>query len=143
MKRLKYDERFKIPIDGNPTLKFYTKKGLLLATGFIRIVIGGRGPYMEFDRAQIAHNNIHIPKHAEHKLGNSLSYYWEYRSNDDCFAKLYDQKICVGYADYKVGMWYISPDVLKTDDFEELMLPLYVEDEVGVKLKEETLFDKL
>ena len=141
MKRLSIAERFKIPLDGSPDIKFYTKQGLLLAHGFTRVVLGGRGPYIEFESCQVIHDNIHIPKHALHKLENSLSYYHEYRSNDKCFVKLYDQKMEVSYADYKVGMWYISPDFLKTDEFDKLILPLYINEEE--KEEEKSLFDEL
>lgn len=134
-------QRFKISVDGNPTIKFYTKNGLLLATGYKRIVIGGRGAYIEFDPSQIAHDNIYVPKYAEHKLENNLSYYHEYRSKDECDVKLYDQKLRVSYADYKVGMWYISPNVVKTDEFEDL-LPLY-QDSIVEASDEPNLFDTL
>ena len=127
MTRRSYKERFKIPLDGNPDMEFFTKEGLLLAKGYVRIVIGGRGPYIEFKSSQIVHENIHVPMHAEYKLENSFSYYHEYRSKDKCNVKLYDQKIGVSYADYKVGMWYIDPARLKTEEFDDLILPLYEE----------------
>ena len=141
MKRTMKD-RFAIPLDGDSSIRLYTQAGLLLATGYTRIVIGGRGPYIEFAPEQIEYGNISIPDHAQHKLENNLSYYHEYRSNDNCFVKLYQQKIKVGYADYLVGMWYISPFNVKTDNFDDLLLPLYTEE----PLKEEEgpdLFDVL
>lgn len=125
MKRLRVKERFRIPLDGDENMQFFTKNGLLLAKGYARIVIGGRGPYLEFTSSQIVHENIHIPNHAEYKLENTFSYYHEYRSKDECHVKLYDQKIGVSYADYQVGMWYIDPTKVKTEEFDELMLPLY------------------
>jgi len=143
MKRFLKD-RFAIPLDGDSSIKFYTQKGLLLATGYTRIVIGGRGAYIEFSSEQIEYDNIHIPDYAQHKLENNLSYYHEYRSIDDCFAKLYYQKLKVSYADYKIGMWYISPFYVKTDEFKDLLLPLYSEEPV-VELEndEPSLFDIL
>jgi len=145
MKRRTYKDRFKIPLDGDSTIKFYTKKDLLLASGYTRIVIGGRGPYIEFESSQIAHDNIYVPKHAEHKLDMTLTYYHEYRSNDNCFVKLYDQKMGVSYADYVIGMWYICPTKVKTDKFDDLLLPLYSEPspEPEPVEKEESLFDNL
>lgn len=145
MKRRSYKERFKIPLDGDSNIEFFTKGGLLLAKGYERIVIGARGPYIEFTSEQIVHDNIFIPKHAEHKLENSLSYYYEYRSKDECRVKLYDQKIGVQYADYKPGLWYIDPYCLKTRDFDELILPLYPDPLDFVEpenTKEGTLFDE-
>lgn len=141
MKRLSCKDRLKIPIDGNSDTKFYTKDGLLLANGYTRVVIGGRGPYIEFETENIVQKNIHIPKHAEYKLKQSLAYYHEYRSNDDCFVKLYFQRMGVSYADYKIGKWYIDPEKVKTEEFEELMRPLYEEDPVVVEECRETLFN--
>ena len=128
MKKRPTEERFAIPINGDPNIKLYTKTKLLLATGYTRIVVGGRGVYIEFDPSQIAYDNIYIPDHARHKLDSNLSYYHEYRSTDKCFVKLYQQKLTVGYADYKVGMWYISPFSLITSEFDDLLLPLYIEE---------------
>ena len=140
MKKRTYKERFQIPLDGDPNINFYTKSGLLLAKGYVRIVIGGRGPYIEFSTDQIQHENIFVPDHAKYKLEDELAYYHEYRSKDDTFTKLYYQKGRVSYADYKIEMWYIDPDILITDDFKELMLPLYVEDKK--ENKEENKEDK-
>ena len=119
------EERMVLPLDGDPDAVFYSKEGLVLARGYTRIVLGGRGPYIEFSSDQIVHENIYIPDHARHKLQNSMAYYHEYRSKDDANVKLYDQKMCVSYADYIVGMWYISPNLVRTDEFEDLVLPLY------------------
>ena len=148
MKKLTNSQRIKIPIISESCIKFYTKNGLLLANGYTRVVIGGRGPYIEFSCDQIEHDNIYIPKHAEHKLKNSMSYYWEYRSKDKCNVKLYDQKMEVSYADYKVGMWYISPDLVSTDELEDLVLPLYIEEVVEEieeieEVKVQSIFDVL
>jgi len=141
MKRRSYQERFQISLDGDPDISFYTKSGLLIAKGYERIVIGGRGPYIEFSKSQIQHVNIFIPDHARHKLENEFSYYHEYRSKDKSYVKLYYQKACVSYADYKIGMWYIDPSLLKTEQFEELLLPLYPDPEVKTEKKEKTLFE--
>ena len=43
-----YSERLKIPLEGDETLQLYTKSGTKVATGYERIVIGDRGPYIEF-----------------------------------------------------------------------------------------------
>ena len=120
--------KFAISTEGDFSTKFYTPDKLLLATGYVRIVVGGRGPYIEFSSEQIQHNNIYIPDYARYKVGNDLSYYHEFRSNDKCFVKLYYQKLRVAYADYKVGMWYISPLQVITDEHDDLLLPSYVEE---------------
>lgn len=129
MHKRSYKERILVPIDGSEDISFYTKGGLLLAKGYVRVVIGGRGPYIEFLDTQIIKDNIYVPKHAEYKLQRMMPYYWEYRSKDKCFVKLYYQKMLVQYADYKIDYWYISPFDLKTDKLENLVLPLYADPE--------------
>ena len=139
MKRRSYEERFRIPLDGDSNVEFFTKSGLFVAIGFTRIVIGGRGPYIEFSPDQIIMDNLYVPKHAEHKLAMSLTYYHEYRSKDQCFVKVYHQKMGVTYADYLIDMFYIAPSDLKTAEFEDLLLPLYPDP----PSPDPTLFDKL
>jgi hypothetical protein len=97
----------------------------LVATGYTRVVIGGRGPYIEFEDKHIVKDHFHIPKHAAYKLSQTMPYYHEYRSNDKCFVKAYCQQMQVSYADYRVGKWYIDPEKVKTDEFENLLLPPY------------------
>jgi len=118
---MKWEELIRIPLEGNSETRFYTKANLLLAVGYKRIVIGDRGPYIEFSDDQIAHDNIFIPRHAEHKAKRKLSYYHEYRSKDECYTKLYWQKIPVSYADYKIGMWYVSPSEVQTGSIRDLV----------------------
>mmetsp|Transcript_35996 Transcript_35996/g.78762 ORF Transcript_35996/g.78762 Transcript_35996/m.78762 type:complete len:210 (-) Transcript_35996:127-756(-) len=95
----------------------------LIARGYRRIVFGDHGPYVELDPSQVVWESLPIeilkPAHA---------YYDEYYS-DGGFVKLYRQKRSVehklnppaggikhnregGYADYKVGMCYVPPDML-------------------------------
>ena len=125
MKRRTYAKRLRIPLVGNNDTKFYTQDGLLVATGYSRVVIGGRGPYIEFDDEHIVKSSFHVPKHAEYKLHQTFTYYYEYRSNDKCFVKAYYQQMGVSYANYKIGKWYIDPDKLKTDTMDNLLLPPY------------------
>ena len=73
MKRLTTAQRFKIPLVGDPSINFYTLNGLLMAKGYTRIVIGGRGPYIEFEDSSMVKENIHVPTHAQHKLKASLT----------------------------------------------------------------------
>ena len=125
VKKLKWPERLRISLVGDDATRFYTKSGLLLAIRYTRVVIGGRGPYIEFEDRQIIHGNIHIPDDQEYRLMDKRIHYHEHRSNDKSNVKLYFQKKEVAYADYKVGKWYIAPDLLKTDDLDELVLPAY------------------
>ena len=116
-----YEERLKIPISG-ASIPLFTKSGLKVSTGYERIVIGGRGPYVEFSDGQVLQDNFLIPEDQLWRLKNLNSYYNEYRTVQDN-VKIYHQKKTVDYADYKIGMWYISPFDLKTDS-EVLIEPI-------------------
>ena len=124
MKR-KIKDRFVIPLDGDDEIKFKTRSGLCLAIGFSRVVIGGRGPYIEFEDSHMQMDNIYVPLDQYYRLKNDFLYYDEWRSlcNED--VKIYHQKNTVSYADYRINMWYVSPDLLIMEDGQELMLPLY------------------
>jgi len=89
-------------------LGIYTKKGLKIADGYIRIIYGDRGDYIEVNSRQIILGNLHIPEDKKWKESNYKVYYIEYRSNDKCNVKVYYQKKEVSYADYKIGYYYIS-----------------------------------
>lgn len=110
-----YEKRLAIPIEGNPDTIFKTESGTVVAKGYERIVIGGRGPYVEFTEAQIVKDAIVIPENMQWRLSNGNSYYDEWRTTDESNVKLYQQKKTVDYADYKVGFWYITPFALWVD----------------------------
>ena len=90
-----------------------TITGLEIATGFTRIVHGGRGDYVEFSPSQIILAHLHIPQDVEWRLKSGVAYYGEYRSNDSAYVKFYHQKRTVKYADYIIGMWYALPSELE------------------------------
>jgi hypothetical protein len=108
-------ERFSIPIEkGDNETRFTTASGLYVATGYTRIVIGKRGPYIEFAPEHIMHDSLHIPDDKKWKIAPSLQRrydidYIEWRTNDEADVKFYEQLKTVDYADYKVGMMYASP----------------------------------
>jgi len=96
--------------EGNGGLPLYTKGfGLQVSNGYKRIVMGGRGPYVEFTEDQIIFKSFHIPKNQLYRLTDKRVYYVEMRSTDDNNVKMYFQLQTVAYADYKIGMFYISP----------------------------------
>ena len=117
-----FAKRLRIPLEGRDKLFLYSKSGTLLATGYTRVVIGKRGPYIEFNDAQIQKKEFHIPEGESYRLGNQVEYYVEYRSNDDSNVMLYHQKRKVAYADYRIGMYYISPFDLVMTDFYPVIL---------------------
>lgn len=101
--------RLNIPLSAESFLKFYTSTGLLICRGYLRVVIGGRGPYVEFDDSQIIKESIKIPRDQEWRLNSENAYYIEFRSIDKANIKVYHQRKRVGYADYKIDLYYMSP----------------------------------
>jgi len=107
-----YKERLRLHVEGNDHTRFETKTGLHVATGYTRIVIGGRGPYIEFLPNQLIWDNLHIPdeqkRRKEHPWKDRV-YYMEWRTKDKSRVKVYEQIRPVDYADYRIGLLYISP----------------------------------
>lgn len=90
----------------------------------LRVVIGDRGPYVEFDWQQIIAKNFFIPVDQEYRKTDKRVYYVEARSNDAAYVKLYYQKRTVAYADYKINKVYISPFELTSDKYPVLVSPI-------------------
>lgn len=107
---------------GSRPKNFYTKTGLLVATGYRRVVIGKRGPYVEFHFTDIKWNEFYIPDEELYRTESKVVYYEEWRSMDKACVKLYLQKRKVAYADYQVHRMYISP----FDLFTEGLTPVIV-----------------
>ena len=98
-----------IPEFGNPGVKFYSANEKLLATGYTRIVAGERGAYIEFTPENMCMKNLQIPPDQKWRLQSDVAYYIEHRSRDEANIKVYEQRRTVGYADYRIGMFYIAP----------------------------------
>lgn len=113
-----YTQRMILPLEGFSDILFYTKSNLLVAEGYVRVVIGGRGPYIEFSYDQIKHDRFHLINDPSHK------YYTEWRSICQSNVKLYYQLLPVNYADYKIDKCYISPFDLTSDRYPELITKL-------------------
>lgn len=113
-----YEKRLRIPLEGDKDTRFETSTGFHVATGYTRIVIGQRGPYIEFNPGQIILVNLHVPENEMDRLKEpkrSYVYFIEWRANDEANVKVYEQMKRVDYADYKVGLLYISPFDLIVD----------------------------
>lgn len=99
----------------------YTLKGLQIATGFRRVVYGGRGAYVEFEDRHMLQDNLVITGGSEwrsdpdHVLYNKC-YFILYNPRGEPATRVYYQRRVVDYADYVVGRWYISP--IKLQDFK-------------------------
>jgi hypothetical protein len=101
--------------------KFYSKmEKILIAEGYIRGVYGDHGAYIEYDKRNIKWEVFNCVR-------EGIGYYDIYYTKDN--VKLYLQRVSVndlpnppkgkysvdnncpsGYADYRVGYCYISPD---------------------------------
>lgn len=109
-----YENRLKLPITGKSDIILFTRSSYVVSTtGYNRIVIGKRGPYIEFDN--IDEVVRYIPEDQKWRLKSNMAYYIEYRTNEDN-VKIYHQLKTVDYADYVVGKYYISPFDLYTYD---------------------------
>lgn len=90
--------------------------GTLFASGFNRVVHGGRGDYVEFEKE-------HILLPLESKFGNDINndnidiYYWWLFPVGHSEVKVYLQRKTVKYADYKIGKIYVSPYLFR--DFKD------------------------
>lgn len=111
-----YTSRLKIPITGDPEMLFTDAYKRSIAYGYERIVIGKRGPYIEFHPTQIKHSHFVIPNDQAWRIHSDKAYYIEYRSTESNI-KLYYQLKSVDYADYKFGRCYISPFDLYVSGF--------------------------
>ena len=100
----------------------YFKDGTLFANGYERVVHGGRGDYVELTKDQIV---ISLKSKFNRKLPEQITnedfyYYWlEPEGREE---KIYWQCNTVGYADYKIGYYYISPKLLLPFNNIELFL---------------------
>lgn len=114
--RTDYESRLSIPLVGDTTTQFFTRSGELLATGYSRVVIGVRGPYVEFAAE-------HLNSGALKETNLPHYYYEELRTSADD-VKVYAQLRRVDYADYVPGMFYVSPFELRDHSGAPLIVPL-------------------
>jgi len=122
-----YEERLSIPIEGPQVMNLYSNVGIRIARGYQRVVIGGRGPYVEFTEENLSGEDgswsLIIPEDQKWRLTSKTAYYIEYRCRGTANAKIYKQVRRVDYADYIPGLFYISPFELK-DDYRFLITPI-------------------
>jgi len=101
--------------------------GALVASGYSRIVYGDHGPYIEFQKDHIQYRLIPKFGKGSGDLGDAY-YEWMHPEQNES-VKVYRQLRTVrnkpnppyggfmgnrkeGYADYRVGMYYIAPEEL-------------------------------
>ena len=109
---MSYEKRLRIPLSGDDNTRFETSTGLHVATGYTRVVIGERGPYIEFLPGHLIWDSLHIPDEEKYRTEHPWKdkvFYVEWRTKGQGSVKVYEQKSTVEYADYKVGLFYTSP----------------------------------
>lgn len=99
-------------INGSDTV-LCTKTGAVVCNGYTRIVVGDYGAFIEFDEEQANLDEYIIAPGQEYRVNNpryskNVKYIWM-TIPDGSNIKIYKQKKKVAYADYKSGMFYISP----------------------------------
>jgi hypothetical protein len=90
------------------SIPLYFLDGIKLSTSYERIVHGKRGDYVELKKEQIL-----VPLKS-HFINDALGeFYYQWLELIGRTEKIYWQMKTVKYADYKIGYYYISPDLLK------------------------------
>lgn len=108
-----------IPMEGGE-IELLTAAGALIAKKYERVVVGGRGPYIEIKPIDIVEDNIYIPDSEAWRSHSDVAYYVEYRSKDIDNIMIYYQLREVAYADYKEKMFYISPFDVVSKEYPQL-----------------------
>ena len=107
--------------EGHSETLFYSKRNVLLCNGYNRIVFGDHGPYLEFELDQVNFDYWACDR-------QGIGYFNKFYPRDGSSIMMYAQRMTVknlpnppkgkrsfrgnrkeGYADYKVGYYYISP----------------------------------
>ena len=112
------ERKYKLSEKGSNNVLFYTPTKKLIARGYLRIVYGDHGPYVEFLKQNIKWNRWRCVRFG-------TGYYDKYYPFDGSDVLLYYQRYDVkhlknppsgfqgnreeGYADYRIGRMYISP----------------------------------
>jgi hypothetical protein len=91
----------------NDALVLKNDYGTIIATGYRRVVIGDYGAYIEFTKNQLIKDAIG-PKWPGDQ-SREAAYIW-CETKDASHTKVYLQQHKVQYANYKPGMYYVSPD---------------------------------
>jgi len=99
-------------LDGE-TVDLVTTEGTVIARGYERIVIGDYGAFVEFAPQYAVRENMKVKESEiyrikDEKYSKNVKYIWlTAKDKSDC--KIYFQKKTVDYADYRIGMLYVSP----------------------------------
>lgn len=96
--------------------EFKLKDGTTFAIDYVRVVVGGMGPYIEFKAEHIVVPLKTQPgqEYRGHGKYQAVKYFW-LTPADGPTIKVYHQRGKVNYADYKVGLYYVDPNELQFD----------------------------
>jgi hypothetical protein len=89
--------------------------GMVFANGYERVVVGDYGAYIEISPTQVIQSAIMVAPGQEYRLTEKFKnckYTW-LTDKGGKKAKIYLQRGLVTYADYKIGMYYVSPEDVK------------------------------
>lgn len=104
----------------------YFLDGTQFSIGYERVVHGGRGKYVELTKEQII---VPLKSKFNSVLPDEIDeqpFYYYYLIPDGRIEKIYWQIKTVKYTDYKIGYYYISPDLLMPfDELNPNVIPLF------------------
>lgn len=128
----KVEKRLKLVEGGEGARALCDRDGRLLASGYERVCYGDHGPYLELTDAQLDAASDAFGKRFQLRCRGT--FYDLYKSTGGAATELYHQTQTVatrpnpprgrdsknrdrpeGYADYRVGYWYVSPKLLVVD----------------------------
>lgn len=109
--RAYYRSQLRIPEIGHPDVLLSNEEGTLLSRGYTRVVVGDYGAFIEFSPEQVQRQNL-LPVCGPGGRGG-VKYNWLV-TTDASRTKVYEQLGTVRYADYRVGMYYVDPDEVRT-----------------------------
>jgi len=104
-------------LDGEDDVIIISPSGVKISNGYKRIVIGDYGAFLEIERTALFPDSIKVQSGQEYRINDprfkdTVKYVW-LTTKDSHSIKIYLQKKEVDYADYKVGMIYVSPYEIK------------------------------
>lgn len=91
----------------------HTFDGTVICSGYERVVIGDYGAFVEISPEKISEQMLRCQPGQEYRIcddrfKNNVKYHW-LTAVDNSGIKVYYQQKTVDYADYKPGMFYVSP----------------------------------
>lgn len=105
-----------VSIEGASNTQLATLSGTVICEGYERIVIGDYGAFIEIKPQDMRTDMLYVPREQEYRFSEQykdrVKYYW-LTAKDNSNIKVYQQVRGVSYADYKAGMFYISPFEVK------------------------------